>query len=56
MVSREVLEIILLDEKQLLRPIDQLDEENQDSLFPDGFTAERFIAVVESDELWRGIC
>jgi hypothetical protein len=55
-VSREVLEIILRDEKQLLRPIDQLDEESRDSLFPDGFTAERFIAVVESDELWRGIC
>jgi len=55
-VSREGLEVILRDEQQLLRPIDQLDEESRDSLFPDGFTAERFIAVVESDELWRGIC
>ncbi len=55
-VSREALEVILRDEKPLLRPIDQLDEESRDSLFPDGFTAGRFIAVVESDELWRGIC
>jgi hypothetical protein len=55
-VSREALEVILRDEKQLLRPMGQLDEGGQHSLFPDGFTAGRFIAVVESDELWRGIC
>ncbi len=55
-VSREGLEVILRDEKQLLRPIDQLDEDSRSSLFPDGFTAGRFVAVVESDELWRGIC
>lgn len=55
-VSREGLEVILRDEKQLLRPIDQLEEGSQDSLFPDGFTAGRFVTVVESDELWRGIC
>lgn len=55
-VSREGLEVILRDEKQLLRPIDQLDEESRSSLFPDGFTAGRFVTVVESDELWRGIC
>jgi len=55
-VSREALEVILRDEKQLLRPIDQLDGERQDSLFPDGFTAGRFVAAVESEELWQGIC
>ncbi|MGK8717583.1 NERD domain-containing protein [Pseudomonas aeruginosa] len=55
-VSREALEVVLRDEKQLLRPIDQLDEERQGSLFIDGFTAGRFVAVVESDELWRGVC
>ncbi|MCT5013577.1 hypothetical protein LZL56_11045 [Pseudomonas aeruginosa] len=56
-VSREALEVILRDEKQLLRSVDQFDEEEgRGSLFPDGFTAGRFIAVVESDELWRGIC
>jgi len=55
-VSREALEVILRDEKYLLRPMDELDEGARDSLFPDVFTAGRFIAVVESDELWRGIC
>jgi hypothetical protein len=55
-VSREALEVILRDEKYLLRPMDQLGEEGRDSLFADGFTAARFIAVVESNELWRGIC
>ncbi|MEE1950356.1 NERD domain-containing protein [Pseudomonas alcaligenes] len=55
-VSREALEVILRDEKQLLRPIDQLDEESRDSLFPGGFKVGRFIAVVESDELWRDLC
>lgn len=55
-VSREGLEVILRDEKQLLRPIDPLDEESRSSLFPGGFTAGRFVTVVESYELWRGIC
>jgi Holliday junction resolvase-like predicted endonuclease len=55
-VSRETLEVILRDEKQLLRPMDQLDEDARDSMFPDGFTAGQFVAVVESGELWRGIC
>lgn len=55
-VSREALEVILRDEKYLLRPMDELDEGARDSLFPDVFTADRFIAAVESDELWRGIC
>lgn len=55
-VSREALELILRDEKHLLRSLDQLDEDDQSSLFPGGFTAERFVAVVESDQLWHGIC
>lgn len=55
-VSREALEVVLRDEKPLLRPIDQLDEQGRYSLFPDGFTAGRFVAIVETDELWRGIC
>lgn len=55
-VSRETLEIVLRDEKHLLWPIDQLDEDDQCSLFPDGFSSKRFVAIVESDELWQGIC
>ncbi len=55
-VSRETLEVILRDEKYLLRPMGERDEGARDSMFPDGFTAGRFVAVVESDELWRDIC
>lgn len=55
-VSREALEVILRDEQHLLRPLDQLDEDDQRSLFPDGFSAERLVKVVESDQLWHGIC
>jgi len=55
-VSREALEVILRDEKQLLRPIDQLDDVSRGSLFTDGFSAGRFVTVVESGELWQGIC
>ena len=55
-VSREALEVILRDEKHLLRPLDQLEEDGRGSLFAGGFTAERFVEAVESDVLWRGIC
>jgi len=55
-VSREALEVILRDEKQLLRPIDQLDDVSRGSLFTDGFSAGLFVTVVESGELWQGIC
>lgn len=55
-VSREAMEVILRDEQRLLRPLDQLDDDDQRSLFPGGFTAERFVVVVESDQLWYGIC
>ena len=55
-LSRETLEIILRDEKHLLRPLDQLDEDDPCTLFPDGFTADRLVEVAESGELWRDIC
>lgn len=55
-VSREVLEVVLRDEKALLRPLDQLDSAEKDSLFPDGFSAVRFTHVIESGELWRSLC
>lgn len=55
-VSRETLDVILRDEQHLLRPLGQLDEAYQSSLFTDGFTADRFVEVAESGELWRDIC
>jgi len=55
-VSREALEVILRDEQHLLRPLDPLDEDDPRTLFPGGFTADRFVEVAESGELWRDIC
>lgn len=55
-VSREFLEVILRDETRLLRPLDPLDEDDPLTLFPGGFTADRFVEVTESGELWRDIC
>lgn len=55
-VSREALEVILRDEKHFLRPLDQLDDDDQSSLFPEGFTADRFVEVAKSGEPWRRIC
>lgn len=55
-VSREVLEVILRDEKHLLQPIEQVGEDDQESLFPKGFSAGRFVELVESGELWRDLC
>lgn len=39
-VSREALEVVLRDEKRLLRAIDQLGEESRGSLFPDGLVLD----------------
>ena len=54
-VSREVLEVILRDEKRFLRRMDQ-DDDGRVSLFPDGFSFGRFVEVVETDQLWRSLC
>lgn len=54
-VSREVLEVILRDEKHLLRPVGQASEDDHGSMYAEGFSAERFVEVVESGELWRGL-
>ncbi|WP_440465695.1 NERD domain-containing protein [Pseudomonas sp. YH-1] len=54
-VSREVLEVILRDEKHLLRPVGQASEDDHGSMYAEGFSAERFVEVVELGELWRGL-
>ncbi|HHG4394921.1 TPA: NERD domain-containing protein [Pseudomonas aeruginosa] len=55
-VSREALEVILRDEKHLLQPVGQVGADDQDSLFPEGFSAGRFVEIVESGALWRDLC
>lgn len=55
-VSREVIEVILRDEKHLLQSVEYADAEDTELLFPAGFSAGRFIELVESGEPWRGRC
>jgi len=54
-ISREVLEIVLRDEKHLLSPINELDLDNHESLFPNAFSASHFIDLVESNAIWKGL-
>lgn len=54
-VSREALEVILRDEKDLLRALDEVSLNASSSLFAGGFSAGRFVEIVESGELWRGV-
>lgn len=54
-VSLETLLIILRDERHLLRPGDELLQPFDSTLFPDGFTAARLVAVIETGEIWNGI-
>jgi hypothetical protein len=52
-VSLESLQVILRDERQLLLPADQVPQEVTDTMFPDGFSAARFVEVVEAGEVWK---
>ena len=54
-VSLETLQVILRDERQLLRTADQLPEEMNDTMFPAGFSAARFVEAVETGEVWKGL-
>jgi hypothetical protein len=51
-VSLESLLVILRDERQLLQA-DQVSQEVADTMFPDGFSAARFVEVVETGEVWK---
>jgi hypothetical protein len=51
-VSLEALQVILRDERQLLCEGEQSPEDSDDTMFPCGFTAERFVEVVERGEVW----
>ncbi|WP_256578211.1 hypothetical protein [Pseudomonas sp. PIC25] len=56
-VSREVLEVALRDEQHYLRAFDQGAEEEEAiaTLYPDGFSAQAFIRVIERNEVWRDL-
>lgn len=54
-VSREIMEIALRDEKHYLRPLDQVDEVEEETLYPEGFSAPTFVQVIESESVWRDV-
>ena len=54
-VSLEALQVILRDERSLLCQGEQSPEDSDDTMFPDGFTAARFVAVVEAGEVWADL-
>lgn len=51
-VSLESLHVILRDERQLLQA-DQVSQEESDTMFPDGFSAERLVEIVQTGEVWK---
>jgi Holliday junction resolvase-like predicted endonuclease len=53
-VSRETLEIVIRDEAHMLCNIEHLQEERE-TLFPDGYSSEKFIEVIESQAVWKNL-
>lgn len=54
-VSREVIEVVLRDELHLLNPIDVDASSDATSFFKEGFTASRFVEVIERQLLWSDL-
>ena len=54
-VSREVIEVVLRDELHLLNPIDVDANSDATSFFKEGFTASRFVEVIERQLLWSDL-
>lgn len=54
-VSREVMEIVLRDEKHYLRQLDLQIEHKVETFYPTGFTAQAFVGVIDSGDVWKGI-
>lgn len=54
-VSREVIEVVLRDELHLLNPIDVDANADATSFFKGGFTASRFVEVIERQLLWSDL-
>ncbi|MCY1539415.1 hypothetical protein D9M68_750000 [compost metagenome] len=56
-VSREVIEVALRDEQHHLRGFEQEAEAGEEiaTLYPDGFSAQAFVRIIESNEVWLGV-
>ncbi len=55
MVSREVIEVALRDEKHYLKAFADELEVTETSVYPAGFSAAEFVRVVEQQEVWLGL-
>lgn len=54
-VSREVMEVALKDQKHYLQHLDAEDDAEIQTLYPDGFSAQTFVDVVTNEAVWRGL-
>ncbi|ROZ84200.1 NERD domain-containing protein [Pseudomonas neustonica] len=54
-VSREVMEVALKDQKHYLQPLDAEDDAEIQTLYPDGFSAQAFVDAVTNEAVWRGL-
>mgnify|MGYP003112168934 CR=1 FL=1 len=54
-VSREVMEVALKDQKHYLQHLDTEKDSEVQTLYPDGFSAPAFSDVVTNEAVWRGL-
>ncbi|MBK1885226.1 nuclease-related domain-containing protein [Marinobacter sp. DY40_1A1] len=54
-VSREVLEFALKDQKHYLQPLDTETEPEPRTLYPAGFSAQAFVDVITGEVTWEGL-
>lgn len=50
-LSREVMEVVLCDDRHYLRPFDQMDEVDREKLNPQGFNAQAFVQILRFGEV-----
>jgi hypothetical protein len=54
-VSREVMEVALKDQKHYLQHLDTEEDAEIQTLYPDGFSAQAFVDVVTNEAVWRDL-
>ncbi|RAU19956.1 NERD domain-containing protein [Nitrincola tibetensis] len=54
-VSREVMEVVLRDEKHLLSSVAYIDVATKESMFSNGFSPVKFVEHIVSGNIWSGL-
>ncbi len=54
-VSREVIEVALKDQKHYLQPLDTEADPEPQTLYPNGFSAQSFVDVIMGEATWQGL-